>query len=76
MIGGNHLSGMRRRLPRLSQNVHPQRQHAAQPDGVVDVSLGAALSDAPGTSAATRDIEYLGDILLDLREFVAAAART
>jgi hypothetical protein len=37
LIRGGHLSGMRRRLPRLSQNVHPQRQHAAQPDGVVDV---------------------------------------
>jgi hypothetical protein len=24
-------------LPRLSQNVYPQRQHTAQPDGVVDV---------------------------------------
>src|SRR5215510_11538837 len=41
--GQRNLSGMWRRLPRLSQNVHPQRQRAAQPDGVVDmIGVGVA----------------------------------
>jgi hypothetical protein len=34
-----------RRLPRLSQNVHPQRQHAAQADSVVDV-IGVGVAGA------------------------------
>ena len=39
-----HFGGQRKSfrnvtaVPQLSQNVHPQRQHAAQPDGVVDVT--------------------------------------
>ena len=33
----------RRRLARLAQNVHPQRQHAALPDGVVGmIGVGVA----------------------------------
>jgi hypothetical protein len=34
-----------RRLPRLSQHISPQRQHAAQPDGVIDV-IGVGVAGA------------------------------
>src|SRR5215468_11873607 len=43
--GQRNLSGMWWRLPRLSQNVHPQRQRAAQPDGVVGM-IGAGVAGA------------------------------
>ena len=45
------LLSFRGTLPPLSQNIRPQRQHAAQPDGVVDVIglgvVGAGVKQDP-----------------------------